>query len=110
MKINSLLVFTVVFCIQKQTVWSESQDTVAEANAAPFEISTGLHLRTPVGKTELNLNSLMNENDPNNALNDEIPVMRTATGGFVNTIMILLTILAFVGNAAFMVDVFWLSK
>ena len=42
--------------------------------------------------------------------NDEIPVMRTATGGFVNTIMVYLTVLAFIGNGAFMIDVFWLSR
>lgn len=35
---------------------------------------------------------------------------RTATGGFVNTIMVALTIFAFLGNGAFMVYVFWLSK
>lgn len=39
-----------------------------------------------------------------------VPVSRTATGGFVNTIMVALTIFAFLGNGAFMVYVFWLSK
>ena len=38
------------------------------------------------------------------------PVSRTATGGFVNTIMVSLTVFAFLGNGAFMVYVFWLSK
>jgi hypothetical protein len=40
----------------------------------------------------------------------DMPVSRTATGGFVNTIMVALTVFAFLGNGAFMVYVFWLSK
>jgi hypothetical protein len=36
--------------------------------------------------------------------------IRTATGGFIYTLMIILTGFAFVGNAAFLVYVFWLSK
>lgn len=35
---------------------------------------------------------------------------RTATGGIINTIMVFLTIVSFVGNALFLVYVFWLSK
>jgi hypothetical protein len=34
---------------------------------------------------------------------------RTATGGLVNTVLIFLTILAFVGNGAFMIFVFWMN-
>ena len=41
---------------------------------------------------------------------EEDNLSRTATGGFVNTIMVALTIFAFLGNGAFMVYVFWLSK
>lgn len=35
---------------------------------------------------------------------------RTATGGIINTIMISLTVVSFIGNALFLVYVFWLSK
>lgn len=42
--------------------------------------------------------------------NDIVPISRTATGGFVNTILVFLTVFAFLGNGAFMVYVFWLSK
>lgn len=35
---------------------------------------------------------------------------RTATGGIINTIMVFLTIVSFIGNALFLVYVFWLSK
>ena len=36
--------------------------------------------------------------------------IRTATGGLINTIMIMLTVFAFFGNALFLIYVFWLSK
>jgi hypothetical protein len=36
--------------------------------------------------------------------------LRTATGGPINTLMIVLAIVAFTGNAAFLIYVFWLSK
>lgn len=41
---------------------------------------------------------------------EEEKVFRTATGGFISTILILLTAVAFIGNGAFLVYVFWLSK
>ena len=40
----------------------------------------------------------------------EAPKPRTATGGVINTLMIFLTILAFFGNAAFLIHVFWLKE
>lgn len=42
--------------------------------------------------------------------NDGLPVSRTATGGVINTLLSFLTLLAFIGNGAFMVYSFWLSK
>lgn len=42
--------------------------------------------------------------------NDGLPVSRTATGGVINTLLSFLTLLAFIGNGAFMVYTFWLSK
>ena len=36
--------------------------------------------------------------------------IRTATGGWINTIMIFLTLVAFCGNGLFLCYVFWLSK
>lgn len=36
--------------------------------------------------------------------------IRTATGGIVHSAIVLLTLFAFAGNAAFLVYVFWLSK
>jgi hypothetical protein len=47
---------------------------------------------------------------PESIDNDGVPVSRTATGGFVNTVMVFLTVVAFIGNGAFMIYVFWLSK
>jgi hypothetical protein len=53
-----------------------------------------------------------NENKDTTVVNDNdiVPISRTATGGFVNTILVFLTVFAFLGNGAFMVYVFWLSK
>ena len=36
--------------------------------------------------------------------------VRTATGGFIYTLMVLLTIVAYFGNASFLIYVFWLSR
>jgi hypothetical protein len=36
--------------------------------------------------------------------------IKTATGGFIRKVLIFFTIVAFVGNAAFMINVFWLTK
>jgi hypothetical protein len=40
----------------------------------------------------------------------EAPAPRTATGGAINTLMIVLTLAAFIGNAAFLVHVFWFNE
>ena len=36
--------------------------------------------------------------------------IRTATGGFINKILIIFSIIAFLGNSIFMINVFWLSR
>ena len=36
--------------------------------------------------------------------------IRTATGGLINTLMIVLTVFACIGNGLFLIYVFWLSK
>jgi hypothetical protein len=40
---------------------------------------------------------------------DYQPDPRTATGGIINTLLVVLTILAFMGNAGFLVHVFWIK-
>lgn len=45
-----------------------------------------------------------------NKAGEDTQDIRTATGGPINTIMIVLTIAAFGGNAAFLCYVFWFSK
>lgn len=42
--------------------------------------------------------------------NENEQSVRTATGGFIYTLMVLLTILAYIGNATFLIYVFWLSR
>jgi hypothetical protein len=41
---------------------------------------------------------------------DPMPPLRTATGGPIHSILVLLCIVAFVGNGAFMIDVFWSKR
>lgn len=48
-----------------------------------------------------------NKNEPNFQVTGQI---RTATGGFIQKVMIFFTIVAFVGNAVFMVNVFFMSR
>ena len=36
--------------------------------------------------------------------------IRTATGGFINTLILALSIAVFIGNGAFLFDSFWISK
>lgn len=36
--------------------------------------------------------------------------VRTATGGFIYTLLVTLTVIAFLSNGAFLIYVFWLSK
>lgn len=38
------------------------------------------------------------------------PAIRTATGGLINKLLVALTVIAFIGNAWFLIYVFWLSK
>jgi len=38
------------------------------------------------------------------------PAPRTATGGIINSLMIFLSFLAFLGNAVFLIHVFWLKE
>lgn len=40
--------------------------------------------------------------------NGMVPLVRTATGGYVYNVLVMLTVAAFIGNAIFLVDSFWL--
>jgi len=51
--------------------------------------------------------SFDNKNGPNFQVTGQI---RTATGGFIQQVMIFFTVVAFVGNAIFMVNVFFMSR
>lgn len=50
------------------------------------------------------------ESDTAEKDNEAVPSVRTATSGFVHRLLVFLTMIAFIGNAAFMVHVFWISK
>lgn len=60
--------------------------------------------------TDIDTKTKQKDEIASNKGNDPTPIVRTATGGFIHTIMVFLTIVSFIGNGAFMVYVFWLSK
>lgn len=39
-----------------------------------------------------------------------ISIERTATGGYIHTLLIVLTFLSFIGNGFFLVDAFWIIR
>jgi hypothetical protein len=48
------------------------------------------------------------EADPQPIISEMIPIERTATGGYIHTLLILLTFVSFIGNGFFLVDAFWM--
>lgn len=54
--------------------------------------------------------SLIKEDDDNINNKSHLDNIRTATGGFIYTLMVILTVFAFLSNGAFLIYVFWLSK
>ena len=71
-----------------------------------------------VGPASLNKISVDASSSPNTAnakdkdddYERDVGEIRTATGGFIYTLMVTLTVVAFLSNGAFLVYVFWLSK
>jgi hypothetical protein len=55
------------------------------------------------------LQTTVSRNPEDDYLSDNGEI-RTATGGFIYTLMVMLTIVAFISNGVFLVYVFWLSK
>ena len=86
---------------------SSSRSSIANSNS----VSRHLEETTTTVVTDI-IDTKINTKNENNIdkVNDPTPILRTATGGFVHTIMVFLTIVSFIGNGAFMVYVFWLSK
>lgn len=76
-------------------------------NKASYVLSTDTSHLTRI----LQVSAESEEKHTASKADDDTPyVIRTATGGFINTVMILLTVFAFIGNGAFLIYVFWLSK
>ena len=81
-----------------------SKKLLSVGEESRITLDTVIDIKTPA--TGLPITDI----NPGNIDNDGIPISRTATGGFVHTIMVFLTVVAFIGNGAFMIYVFWLSK
>ena len=55
-------------------------------------------------------NRRLEDSDEDKSKSSQSASVRTATGGLINNILIFFSILAFLGNAVFMVNVFWMSR
>jgi len=62
------------------------------------------------GVTEQSKGALANKVSTGDAKDKGEGEIRTATGGLIYTLMVTLTVVAFLSNGAFLVYVFWLSK
>ena len=94
---RSLLLLFALFCAVSSGISAVEVETSA----------AGSHLRS--GATDATMTSVSVAGMDANG-NDGLPVSRTATGGIINTLLSFLTVIAFIGNGAFMVYTFWLSK
>ena len=106
MKVFRLVFMAVVACVAVSGCAAGSyRRNVLEVEGA----SAGVNLRTAAsGAAAAAATSHDAGTDANG--NDGLPVSRTATGGIINTLLSFLTVIAFIGNGAFMVYTFWLSK
>ena len=76
-------------------------------------ISHGQKLDTSLSRSvSESLNAVSNSGaiDQEKDLEQPEAPLRTATGGIINSILVFLSIVAFIGNGVFMVNVFWFSK
>lgn len=87
---------------------SKNSETITKVDVNPAHSndpigSTG----DPSGKTLVQQAREPTEQSEGSERTGEI---RTATGGFVHTLMVVLTVFAFLSNGAFLIHVFWFSK
>lgn len=90
-----------------------SEEPVSPQQLRTYYINNNAHRRLGDGEPE----EVIAEHPPPEKSDTEQQVvveeqnsMRTATGGFVYVLLFILTMVAFIGNGAFLVNVFWLSK
>mmetsp|Transcript_34141 Transcript_34141/g.32566 ORF Transcript_34141/g.32566 Transcript_34141/m.32566 type:complete len:123 (+) Transcript_34141:245-613(+) len=117
--ISCCFVILQIICITNGQQVNSNEDSLTQLQLQQKEANKRLRgseekmLNLPKNDIVKNENNISkNENEETIIVNnnDIVPISRTATGGFVNTILVFLTVFAFLGNGAFMVYVFWLSK
>jgi len=105
MQLTKSLIQLIVLCsVAFGKIDSNDKSEVSLSLVASKTNLKGATLSSP--KTNDN-NLRVREEVERNKMHSQI---RTATGGLINTLMIVLTIFAFIGNGLFLVYVFWLSK
>jgi hypothetical protein len=117
--ISCCFVILQIICITNGQQVNSNEDSLTQLQLQQKEANKRLRgseekmlnlLKNDIVKNENNISKNENEETTIVNNNDIVPISRTATGGFVNTILVFLTVFAFLGNGAFMVYVFWLSK
>jgi hypothetical protein len=110
--LSSFLVTLVVLCHSAVRVHSE-RTFVGGQMGQPVESNVDSHARRLQGET-LSASkvqpTLRSEGQSKDEYTGDASEIRTATGGFIYTLMVTLTVVAFLSNGAFLVYVFWLSK
>ncbi len=116
------LLFAIFFVLLLSTTGNTGTLAVSFGNE---NTKTRLHLRTVRNMLELESSVIKNPIDKLNTekISEQAgkedggdPVIekpmnvRTATGGIIHRIMVFLTIVSFIGNGIFMINVFWYSK
>ena len=85
---------------------SYGEDAVVANNLAAQSVSSAPILESVV----IEQNKITQLTDASKVVDKSNTVQRTATGGAIHSLLVMLTIASFFGNAAFVVYVFWLSK
>ena len=94
-----------IFClIQSLFLLHQSRHFLVHGLQREFDESTG------IGNNNYNNNNEMNSFTGGRPEQFKPGEIRTATGGLINTLMVTLTIFAFIANGAFLIYVFWLSN
>ena len=108
---TSLVLLLVLISIYLTSLSSSSDHDYIRSSISKKKISTRYTEKKQINTLSESTNN--NQADYYKNGNEEMKEYnnsRTATGGFIQQILIFCTILAFLGNALFLIYVFWLSR
>jgi hypothetical protein len=105
-RVLMFLLFLIILCLNYLVIGDIVRKDLEEVKTQSF-ITT-----MDIGQTNSESNNIIPGKMNSNLIqgDDEPSHIRTATGGIIYSLIVLLTVFAFIGNGAFLVYVFWLSK